>query len=349
MKIFYAYLFKRSFIISALIFILFVLLDLIFSLISELEDLDNKYTFLHALKYVLGTTPSNGITFLEGACLLGVMISLGISHQEGNLNVLRSTGVAPLKIVFISFAGPLLLIFLYLVSNEFYLKDFYSNSQIQKTLISESDKKTNNKINWIKDRDSFLSYSLMKNSVIYNVKFLRFDEEKVLYYKMSDSALIKDNTITFDKSLKYHSYNAESEDIYTEIFNLPLVTKIPFKNIDNLKIIEVKNIHSLIKKSDLEQDILFKAHIEKALYRNIFYPFSIMCLILFFGSFIFGSLRNASPASRIVLSVIGAFIYKVAQDFSISFSIATNLSVFIGVITPAMILLIISLFFYRRI
>ena len=72
---------------------------------------------------------------------------------------------------------------------------------INKKKISFGQETDLNKINWIKDRDSFLSYSLMKNSVIYNVKFLRFDEEKVLYYKMSDSAFIKDNTITFDKSL----------------------------------------------------------------------------------------------------------------------------------------------------
>jgi lipopolysaccharide export LptBFGC system permease protein LptF len=316
---------------------------------SELEDLTNEYTFFLALKYVLGITPSNANTFLEGACLLGVMISLGISHQEGNLNVLRSSGESPLKIIFISLSGPLLLVFLYLVSNEFYFKDIQSNSHIQKTLISGSGKKTEDKINWIKDRDSFLSYSLIKDSVIYNVKFLKTDDKEVLYYKMSDSASISGNKITFDKTLKYHSYNQESEDLNTEIFNLPLVIKIPFKNIDNLKIVEVYNIYKLIDYSELNQDTLFKSHIEKALYKNIFYPFSIICLILFFGSSIFGSLRDASPASRIVLSVVGAFIYKILQDFTISFSIATNLSVLIGVVAPASLLLLMSIVSYRKI
>jgi lipopolysaccharide export LptBFGC system permease protein LptF len=60
-------------------------------------------------------------------------------------------------------------------------------------------------------------------------------------------------------------------------------------------------------------------------------------------------LRDVTPASRIVLSVVGAFIYKVFQDFTISFSIAMNLSVLIGVMAPALLLLIMSIFFYRRI
>jgi len=74
-----------------------------------------------------------------------------------------------------------------------------------------------------------------------------------------------------------------------------------------------------------------------------------LSLIIFFGSFIFGSLREASPASRIVLSVIGAFIYKVFQDFSISLAISINYSVLAGVVVPALILLIPSFYLYKKI
>jgi len=50
-----------------------------------------------------------------------------------------------------------------------------------------------------------------------------------------------------------------------------------------------------------------------------------------------------------VLSVIGAFIYKVIQDFSISLAISINYSVLVGVITPAFMLLISSIFLYKKI
>ena len=90
MKIYTKYFIKRSFLISFFIFTIFALLDLSFNFLSELENISQEYTFLDALKFVLLSMPHNAISFLEGACLLGVMISLGISHQEGNLNVLRS-------------------------------------------------------------------------------------------------------------------------------------------------------------------------------------------------------------------------------------------------------------------
>jgi lipopolysaccharide export LptBFGC system permease protein LptF len=72
-------------------------------------------------------------------------------------------------------------------------------------------------------------------------------------------------------------------------------------------------------------------------------------VIIFFGSFIFGSLRDSSPASRVVIAFVGGFSYKVIQDFSISFFISFGYPVLIGVVMPAIVLLISSLFLYKRI
>ena len=102
MKIFNKYLIKRSLIISSFIFIIFALLDMVFNIISELEGLTDNYTFFSILKYSITSMPHRSIEFLEGASLLGFMIALGISHQEGNLNVLRSNGKSPIKIILIS-------------------------------------------------------------------------------------------------------------------------------------------------------------------------------------------------------------------------------------------------------
>ena len=348
-KIFHGYLIKRSFLISLSIFILFATLDLVFSLMSELENLSEEYNFSNVFLYVLSVSPSNAINFLEGACLLGVMISLGISHQEGNLIVLRSSGESPLKIVLISSIGPILLIFLFLPSNELFLKDVRADAEINKNLIVQSAEESSQNNNWIKDGKSFLTYSYMKDSFIYKVKFIKTDDGKVLYFKMADSAEIIKNQIKFDETMQYHFFEGTGIENNYEEFKFPLITKMPFARVENLKTSEIINAQKFIETSLKKEDKLFIAHLEKSFYKNIFQPISILCLIVFFGSFIFSSLRDVTPASRIVLSVVGAFIYKVFQDFTISFSIATNLSVLIGVIAPALLLLIMSIFFYRRI
>ena len=72
-------------------------------------------------------------------------------------------------------------------------------------------------------------------------------------------------------------------------------------------------------------------------------------LILYVIPFIFGSLRDSTPGSRIVFAVFGGFLYRIFQDLSISISISYNTPVLIGVIAPAIILLILSFFSYRKI
>jgi lipopolysaccharide export system permease protein len=226
-KIFHGYLIKRSFLISLLIFILFTTLDLVFSLMSELENLSEEYNFSNVFLYVLSVSPSNAINFLEGACLLGVMISLGISHQEGNLNVLRSSGESPLKIVLISSLGPIFLIFLFLPSNELLLKDIRTDAEINKNLVVQSKEKNSQNNNWIKDEDSFLTYSYMKGSFIYKVKFIKTYDAKVLYFKMADSAEIIKNQIKFDETMQYHFFEGAGIENNYEEFKFPLITKMP--------------------------------------------------------------------------------------------------------------------------
>ena len=91
-KIFNIYLIKRSFYFSFTILIFFGLLDSIFTFISELENISPQFNIFIIFKHVIFSMPHNCVQFLEGACLLGVILALGISHQEGNLNVLRSAG-----------------------------------------------------------------------------------------------------------------------------------------------------------------------------------------------------------------------------------------------------------------
>ena len=192
-------------------------------------------------------------------------------------------------------------------------------------------------------------FAFCRLATIYNVKFLKSDYDEGLYYKTSESANIQEETIVFDNTMTSHSFNNKDELSYSEPFNFPLGASIPLKDIEKLQFTELIFNKNLLKDSSVKKDILFKSHIEKSFYKKIFLPLSILSLIIFFGSFIFGSLREASPASRIVLSVIGAFIYKVFQDFSISLAISINYSVLAGVLVPALILLIPSFYLYKKI
>ena len=72
-------------------------------------------------------------------------------------------------------------------------------------------------------------------------------------------------------------------------------------------------------------------------------------LIICFGSLIFTSLRESTVGGRIIVAVVGAFIYKLFQDLTIGVFISYGMLTIIGVIIPIFILLIISIIAYKRI
>ena len=64
---------------------------------------------------------------------------------------------------------------------------------------------------------------------------------------------------------------------------------------------------------------------------------------------IFTSLRDSTLGGRIVVAVIGTFIYKLIQDLSIGVFISYGLPVLIGVLIPSIILIAFSIFSYKKI
>ena len=192
MKIFNIYLIKKSFLYSLFILTVFGLLDSTFTLISELENVSEKYNFVKILSYVFSSMPHRLLDFVEGACLLGVMISLGISHQEGNLNVLRSAGFSPFKIISISSLGALLLVVPLLVLDDLALRKTYLNAQINKNILleKETDKKD---INWVKSENLFLSYETIIDNKIFNPKLIKINQKNQVEVFVSKIAEFNEN------------------------------------------------------------------------------------------------------------------------------------------------------------
>ncbi len=349
MKIFNLYLFKRSFYFSIFILFIFGALDTIFVLISELEYISSKYTFYNICDYVFSSIPHRIIDYLEGACLLGAILSLGTSHQEGNLNVLRSAGRSPIQIVLISAAGATLLALPMLIFDDILLRKIYLNAESEKNVLLEKEIPNTSKT-WVKDNDSYLSFQNISDDAIYGIQFIKILNNELNYFIQSDKADIIGDEIIFGNDINFLIPNSSPKKFNnTETFEIPLRSRISFNSISHLSFSELLEYRFLFIENTSQEDRLLKSHIEKTLIKKLYLPISIAILIAFFGSFIFTSLRNSTTGGRVIFSVIGAFLYGVLQDLSIGVFISYKLPILLGVIIPSLILTALSYLSYKRI
>ena len=349
-NLFNRYLIKRSIYFSLSILFFFGLLDAVFIFIAELENISDSYNILSILKYVILSLPHNLIDFLEGACVLGIIIALGLSHQEGNLNVLRTAGVSPLKIVLTSSIGALIVVMSLMILDEISFRKIHANASADKNILSKQINSQIRDIKWIKSDNSYLSFEDIIEDKIYSARFIRTENNKIIFTAKSDIAnLQQDNIIFNNNNTIYKNFINESSQIQPQIFSVPIESKVSLEKVNTLGIKEIILYRCLFSQSNIDKDVLIKSHLDKVLYKNIFKPVSIIALIVYFGSLIFTSLRDSTLGGRILVAVAGAFIYQLIQDLSIGIFISYKLPVLIGVIVPIVILVILSIVSYKKI
>mgnify|MGYP006095602295 FL=1 len=345
--IFSRYLIQRTFIISCLVLLIFIALDCIFLVIAEMEDISSEYNFNQLLRYVLGTSPHSALTYLEGSCLLGMLISMSISQQEGNLGIMRSGGFSPLRISIVSSIGAIGMILIFLVSDELFFKDMSMKAEVQKNLItSSSQNKTNVSANWIEDDGTYLQYFIKDSETLYDISIVKIKNDKVLYSTSSNKAYISENSITLAEPFIFKNFE-NSEVSFQEIpFQFPKVLQLSSPNIKNIKLTDQLDIFRKLNTAKVSR---FKSDLEKNIYKTLLLPISALAIMLLAGSLMFGSLRESAMGTKIIFGVIGGFIYGVIQDLTVSIFITYSLNILFAVLFPILLVLVLSLIFYKKI
>ena len=330
--IFSRHIIVRTFVITLLVFLGITFLDLIFSIIGDTEDLNEEFTLNDLIFTTLYRLFHDSMDYVQGSCLLGALISLGLFKRDGNITIIRSNGLSPIKISLIFALGPIIFSLLMISLDN---KLFIQAANHAETFNSQiSRDKLDIKFSWIKDGNKILRYSQKRESEILNPTLILLDEnDSVKEIISSEKAEVSDGLIKID--------NSEFR------FSLPKNKNLDRSTVKNIPIGSLKTY--LIGSQESKLEGKEKNFIIIEILKRILLPISALLLILTASMLFFGDQRNNSFGSFVVGGFLGAFIFNLTQEFFFSMGLTIQSNIVAISLMPYLLLLIIFYFTYKRI
>ena len=330
--IFSRHIIVRTFVITLLVFLGITFLDLIFSIIGDTEDLNEEFTLNDLIFTTLYRLFHDSMDYVQGSCLLGALISLGLFKRDGNLTIIRSNGLSPIKISLIFALGPIIFSLLMISLDN---KLFIQAANHAETFNSQiSRDKLDIKFSWIKDGNKILRYSQKRESEILNPTLILLDEnDSVKEIISSEKAEESDGLIKID--------NSEFR------FYLPKDNNLDRSTVKNIPIGSLKTYLKGSEANKLEDKE--KNFIIVEMLKRILLPISALLLILTASMLFFRDQRNNSFGSYVVGGFLGAFVFNLTQEFFFSMSLTIQSNIVAISLMPYLLLLVIFYLNYKRI
>ena len=325
--IFSRHIIVRTFVITLLVFLGITFLDLIFSIIGDTEDLNEEFTLNDLIFTTLYRLFHDSMDYVQGSCLLGALISLGLFKRDGNLTIIRSNGLSPIKISLIFALGPIIFSLLMISLDN---KLFIQAANHAETFNSQiSRDKLDIKFSWKKDGNKILRYSQKRESEILNPTLILLDEnDSVKEIISSEKAEVSDGLIKID--------NSEFR------FSLPKNKNLDRSTVKNIPIGSLKTYLRGSEANKLEDKQ--KNFIIVEILKRILLQISALLLMLFFRD-----QRNNSFGSYVVGGFLGAFIFNLTQEFFFSMSLTIQSNIVAISLMPYLLLLVFFYLTYKRI
>ena len=330
--IFSRHIIVRTFVITLLVFLGITFLDLIFSIIGDAEDLNEEFTLNDLIFTTLYRLFHDSMDYVQGSCLLGALISLGLFKRDGNLTIIRSNGLSPIKISLIFALGPIIFSLLMISLDN---KLFIQAANHAETFNSQiSRDKVDIKFSFIKDEDKILRYSQKRESEILNPTLILLDEnDSVKEIISSEKAEVSDGLIKIDNS--------------EFIFFLPKNKNLDRSTVKNIPIGSLKTYLRGSEETKLE--VKEKNFIIVEILKRILLPISALLLILTASMLFFRDQRNNSFGSYVVGGFLGAFVFNLTQEFFFSMGLTIQSNIVAISLMPYPLLLVIFYLTYKRI
>lgn len=313
-------------------------LDIVFAVIAELDDLSPTYHVKDVLSHVMLGVPNIAYELIPVACLIGALIGLGILANNSELTVIRSAGVAPVRIVGYTLRPALVFIALGLALAQYVIPMSEQLARSQKALASGGGDGSVLHGYWHREGQDFVHIGVVQpNGVLNFLDFYRYaGEGRLVAFGSAERALFQGDghwqlqnwhASQIAPSGEVGLQSAPVLDWHTALSPsyLRLATLEPeFLSLSNLYVYA----NYLAR-----QGLSYQAYLLE-FWKKAIQPVATIAMVLLASSFIFGPLRSVTMGLRLVTGVFLGLTFRYGQDFFGFASIVYHFSPFWGAVMP---------------
>ena len=327
LTIYSRHLVKRTFLISALVWIVMLFLDFSVTLVMELENLADDNGFFSIFNVVLYEQLHKGIQYLESSMLIGALIALSIFNQQGNLVFLRSAGFSPLKIVLVSGIGPIILSLALIFFDETLFLDLSKQSKTMNQLAESSEV-----FQWEITEKNLIGLRRLDNNKVQDIQIIDFnDNQSIASSSAYQEGKLDKGQLIIQGSTTNQSFNFSASFLLSN---------------NALETLSLASLLNLKRTYQLDKDL---QKINSLIYARVLLPVSIIAIIFLAGSLMFDSLRSGGVGRQIIIGISIGLIYDLIKDLSIASFLTYQWPILIAHLVPIMILIGIGAYKFQRI
>tara|TARA_B000000475_G_scaffold252034_1_gene229367 strand:+ start:522 stop:1517 length:996 start_codon:yes stop_codon:yes gene_type:complete len=327
LNIYSRHLIKRTFLISALVWIVMLFLDFSVTLVMELENLADDNSFISIFNVVLYEQLHKGMQYLESSMLIGTLIALSIFNQQGNLVFLRSAGLSPLKIVLVSGIGPIILSLALIFFDETLFLDLSKKSKAMNQPTESAEV-----FQWEITEKNLIGLKRIDNNQAQAIQIIEFNDKQ----RIASSSSFQEGKFDKDQLVILDSPTQQS-------FNFPASVLLSNNVLETLSFSSLLNLKRTYQSDkDLQK-------IDSLIYARVLLPVSIIAIIFLAGSLMFDSLRSGGVGRQIIIGISFGLIYDLIKDLSIASFLTYQWPILIAHLLPIMILIGIGTYKFQRI
>ena len=337
----------------ALVLFILVLLDMLFAVIDEADDIKGNYQFLQVLQFVFTTLPRRIYEWMHYSAMIGCLVGLGRLANNSELVVMRAAGMSLKKIVMVALTPALILMLFGAVIGEWIgpwsEKIAHENRQIQektKSLWRVKDTQ------WFRDESSYARFGeRLEGNTFGQVLRIVLNDRKSIQAVMdaSEAEYQKDHWLLKNVRVTYFD-NGEvvskvEDSVRWESTISPDYIGLNMAVVDP-RFLSLRELNAFMEYNERQK--LDSKSYELAFWRKLFQPFNTLVLAMLGVAFIFGPLRSVTISQRVSIGVLIGVVFKLIQDLSGEISLVYDIYPATAILVPIVFILAFAGYFLNR-